>query len=68
MGNIARFINNTRPTITKKPNFIFEGHEGNRVFVCAIKSIAIGKEFLIEYKFNQIDIDVAIMGTVHILF
>ena len=36
--NIARFINSTQLGSTlKKPNCIFEGHEGNRVFVCAIK-------------------------------
>jgi len=42
-GNIAGFINSTWPmTPNKKPSFIFEGHEGNHVFVCAIKSIAVG--------------------------
>ena len=39
--NIVGFINNTQPGSTlKKPNCIFELCEGNRVFVCAIKSIA----------------------------
>ena len=61
--NIARFINSTRPTTTnKQPNCIFEGHEVNRVFVCAIKSIVAGKEFLIDYNLNQI------YTMVHILF
>ena len=53
MGNIAGFINSTRPmTINKRPNCVFEGHEGNRVFVCAIKSIAAGEELLIDYNLN----------------
>ena len=40
-GNIAGFINSTQlGTTNKHPNYIFEGHEGNHVFVCAIKSIA----------------------------
>ena len=38
--NIVGFINSTQPGSTlKKLNCIFEGREGNRVFVCAIKSI-----------------------------
>ena len=38
IGNIAGFINSTWPTTTNmKPNFIFKGHEGNIVFICAIK-------------------------------
>ena len=66
--NIEGFINSTQPTTTnKKPNFIFEGREGNRVFVCAIKSIVAGEELLIDYNLNRIDIDVAIMGEVCIL-
>ena len=37
-GNIAGFINSTQPGSTlKQPNCIFESHERNRVFVCAIK-------------------------------
>jgi SET domain-containing protein len=55
-------------TTNKKPNCIFEGHEGNRVFVCAIKSIVAGEELLIDYNLNRIDIDVVIMGAVRILF
>ena len=48
-GNIAGFINSTQPVTTnKKPNFIFEGHEGNCVFICSIKSIATWEEFLID--------------------
>ena len=55
-GNIAGFINNTRPVkTTKKPNCIFEGREGNRIFVCAIKKIAPGEELLIDYNLNRID-------------
>jgi hypothetical protein len=69
MGNIVRFINNTRPTtIKKQPNCVFEGHEGNNVFTCAIKSIATGEELLIDYNFNRIDKYVSIMGVINILF
>ena len=64
-GNIARFINNMRTrTTNKQPNCIFEGHLGNRVFVCVIKSIATREELLINYKLNQIDADIAIMRVV----
>ena len=55
-GNIAGFINSTQPRSTlKKPNCIFESHEGNCVFVCAIKSIAVGEELLIDYNLNRVD-------------
>ena len=36
-------------------NCIFEVHEGNRVFVCAIKSIDGGKDLLINYNLNRVD-------------
>ena len=66
--NIAGFINTTRPATTNKwPNCILEGREGNRVFVCAIKSIVTVEEFFIDYNLNRIDIDVVIMGAVRIL-
>ena len=56
IGNIAGFINSTRPSSTKKqPNCIFEVREGNQVFVCAIKSICAGEELLIDYQLNHID-------------
>ena len=59
--NVAGFINSTRPvTTTKKPNFIFEGREGNRIFVCAIKTIAPGEELLIDYNLNRIDVPMGI--------
>ena len=68
-GNIAGFINSTRPTTTNKQlNFIFEGREGNHVFVCALKPIVVGKELLIDYNLNWIDTDIVIMGAIHILF
>ena len=52
-GNIAGFINSTRPGSTHKlPNFLFEGHEGNCVFVCATKSIDVGEELFIDYDLN----------------
>ena len=69
IGNIAGFINNTQPRSTlKKPNCIFEGHEGNCVFVCAIKSIAAWEEFLINYNLNRIDTYVDTSRVVHITF
>ena len=69
VGNIAGFINSTQPSTTnKKPNCILEGSEGNYVFVCAIKSIAVGEGLLIDYNLNRIDNNVAIMGAVCILF
>jgi hypothetical protein len=55
-------------TTNKQPNCVFEGRDGNRVFVCAIKSIAPGEELLIDYNLNRIDTHVAIMGAVRILF
>ena len=49
IGNITRFIKITQPgSIIKQPNCIFEGHEGNHVFVCAIKSIDTGEGLLIN--------------------
>lgn len=66
IGNIVRFINSTRPRSTmRQPNCIFETHEGNYVFVCAINSISVGEELLIDYNLNHIDIKkVTIMGVV----
>ena len=50
------FINSTQPVATtKKLNCIFEAHEGNRIFVCATKTIVPGGELLIDYNLNQID-------------
>ena len=55
-GNIVGFINSTqRGSTVKKPNYIFEGHEQNHVFVCAIKSIVAGEELLIDYNLNHVD-------------
>ena len=67
IGNITGFINSTRPSSTiKQPNFIFEAREGNRVFICAIKSIHVGEELLIDYNLNCINTNEAtIMGVVH---
>ena len=51
--NISRFINNTQPGSTLKQRIcIFEGNEKNHVFVCAIQSIVVGEELLINYNFN----------------
>ena len=55
-GNIPGFINSTQLGSTlKQLNCIFESCEGNRVFVCAIKSIAAGEELLIDYNLNRVD-------------
>jgi SET domain-containing protein len=55
-GNIASFINSTRPEMTRKePNCIFEESEGNRIFVCAVKKITTGKELLVDYNLNRFD-------------
>ena len=69
VGNISRFINSTRlATTNKQPNCIFEGHEGNNVFVCDIKSIAAREELIIDYNSNRKDTNFAIMGVICILF
>lgn len=66
--NIAWFINSTRTlTTNKQPNCVFEGPEGNYVFICVIKSIVAREELLIDYNLNRINIDVVIMGVVRIL-
>jgi hypothetical protein len=66
-GNIAGFINSTQPGSTiKQPNCEFEGREGNRVFVVAIKSISAGEELLINYNLNRVDTKKVTMGVVHI--
>jgi hypothetical protein len=68
-GNIAGFINSTKPRSTnEQPNCVFEGREGNRVFVCSIKSIVVGEELMINYNLNRIDINIVIMGVVNITF
>jgi hypothetical protein len=67
-GNIVGFINSTRPeTTTKQSNFIFEGRQGNCIFVCATKSIVAGEELLIDYNLNRIDGGDSAMG-VNILY
>jgi hypothetical protein len=66
--NIVVFINSTRlGTTAKQLNWIFEGHEGNRIFVREIKSIVAGEELLIGYNLNQNDGGDATMG-VNILY
>ena len=61
--NITGFINSTRPVATtKKLNCIFEARKGNRIFVCATKTIVPGEELLIDYNLNRIDGGGATMG------
>jgi hypothetical protein len=61
--NIVGLINSTRPDTTRKqPNFIFEGCEENQIFVCAVKTIVVGEELLVDYDLNQIDGSTTIMG------
>ena len=65
-SNIAGFINSTQPRSTlKKPNCIFESHEGNCVFVCSIKSIDVGEELLINCNLNRLDTNMVTMDVVH---
>ena len=65
-GNIAGFIKSTQPRYTlKKPNCIFESREGNRVFLCAIKSIVVGEELLINYNLNHVDTNTVSMDVAH---
>lgn len=53
LGNITSFINSAQPETTKKPpNCIFEGCDGNRVVVCAIKIIATREELSIDCDLN----------------
>ena len=63
--NVAGFINSTwLGTTHKLPNFIFEGHEANRVFVCTTKSLVAGEELLIDYNLNWIDVGISITGVI----
>ena len=56
-GNVAGFINSTRPvTTTKQSNCEFEGCEEHCIFVCATKTILPSEELLINYNLNQIDV------------
>ena len=64
-GNIVEFINSAQPRYTlKQHNFIFEGHERNCFFLCAIKSIVPREELLINYNLNRIDTNVVTIGDV----
>ena len=65
-GTIVGFINSIQPGSTlKQPNCIFEGSEGICVFVCTIKSITAGEEFLINYNLNRVDTNTVTMEVVH---
>ena len=65
LGNIAGLINSTRPGTTRKePNCIFEEREGNRIFVCAVKTIMTGKELLVDYNLNRVDPGTSSFATV----
>ena len=47
-GNVAGFVNSTRPLTTNKQlNCKFGGHEEHCIFVCATKTILRGEELLI---------------------
>jgi hypothetical protein len=61
-GNIAGFISTQSVATTKKPNCIFEAREGNRIFVCATKTIVPCEKLLIDYNLNPIDEGGATMG------
>ena len=63
--NIVGFINSTQRGYTiKKVTCIFEGCEGNHVFVCSIKLIVAWKGLLINYNLNRIDTNMVTMGVV----
>ena len=63
--NTAGFINNTwQGTPHNLPNGIFEGCEGNHVFICATKSLVAGEELMIDYGLNRIDVGLSIMGVI----
>ena len=65
-SNIAGFKNSSQPGSTiKQPNCILESHKGNHFFVCAIKSIVVGKKLLINYNFNRVDTNTVSMVVVH---
>ena len=64
--NITGFINSIQPGSTlKQPSYIFELCEGNRFFVCDIKSIDVGEELLINYNLNRVDTNTVSMVVVH---
>jgi hypothetical protein len=61
--NIVGLIKSTRhKTIRKQPNCIFEGCEGNQIFVCVVKTIVVGEYLLVDYDLNRINRGVSIMG------
>ena len=65
-GNIKGFINSTqRGSTLKKPNCIFDSREGNHVFVCAINSIVVGEQLLINYNLNHVDTNTVSMVVVN---
>ena len=64
-GNIVGLINSTRHgMIRNEPNCIFEEHEGNRIFVCAMKTIMAGEELLVDYNLNRVDLGMSSFATV----
>jgi hypothetical protein len=55
-SSIVGFINSTGlGTTNKQLDCIYEGHEENRVVLCAIKNIAHGEELLVDYNLNLIE-------------
>ena len=49
LGNVDDFINSSHPrSINKLRNCMFEERDRNRVVVCVIKSIFVGKDLLIS--------------------
>ena len=64
-GNIVGLINSTRPGMTRKePSCIFEEREGNKIFVCAVKTIMSCKELLVDYNLNRVDPGTSSFSTV----
>ena len=65
-SNIAGFINSTQLGSTlNQPNCLLESREGNRVFLCSIKSTVAGEELLINYNLNRVDTNTVSMLVVH---
>ena len=54
--NIAGLINSTRLGTTRKQlDCIFEEREGNKIFVCVVKTIMAGEELLVNYNLNRVE-------------
>ena len=63
--NTVGLIKSKRPGTTRKDlNCIFEEREGNRIFVCAVKTLTVGEELLVNYNLNRVDPGTSSFATV----